>query len=366
MGIKYKEVADQLRHEILSQNTYAGTKKLPTEQELMERYHVSRQTVRQALSILLAENLIQKRQGSGTYLSEQALSPAHGSGSIAILTPFAGDATFPAMLWDIQTILSGAGLQSQVFSTENRFDLEREILLSLLKQPPRGILAAGSRTAFPNPNLDLYRRLLASGTYTVFFENGYPDLPEVPCFSPDEFSGGYLIASYLIRQGHQKIAGIFCRDDRRGLLRWHGYSCALRDHGAAFCDHHVFWYHAATKKDLTDPFDPAALAVFLDEILPDCTAVICQDDEAAYFLIRELQHRGVRIPYDLSVTGFGNSYFSDIAPVRITTLCAGSTKLWMSAARVLLASIKKTAADEPQPVWQLLEKDSVLNISVNR
>ena len=75
MGIKYKEVADQLRHEILSQNTYAGTKKLPTEQELMERYHVSRQTVRQALSILLAENLIQKRQGSGTYLSEQALSP---------------------------------------------------------------------------------------------------------------------------------------------------------------------------------------------------------------------------------------------------------------------------------------------------
>ena len=92
MGIKYKEVADQLRHEILSQNTYAGTKKLPTEQELMERYHVSRQTVRQALSILLAENLIQKRQGSGTYLSEQALSPAHGSGSIAILTPFAGDA----------------------------------------------------------------------------------------------------------------------------------------------------------------------------------------------------------------------------------------------------------------------------------
>ena len=106
MGIKYKEVADQLRHEILSQNTYAGTKKLPTEQELMERYHVSRQTVRQALSILLAENLIQKRQGSGTYLSEQALSPAHGSGSIAILTPFAGDATFPAMLWDIQTILS--------------------------------------------------------------------------------------------------------------------------------------------------------------------------------------------------------------------------------------------------------------------
>ena len=84
MGIKYKEVADQLRHEILVQNTYARTKKLPTEQELMERYHVSRQTVRQALSILLAENLIQKRQGSGTYLSEQAAR----SGGNAFDIPF--------------------------------------------------------------------------------------------------------------------------------------------------------------------------------------------------------------------------------------------------------------------------------------
>ena len=366
MGIKYKEVADQLRHEILNQNLYTGTKKLPTEQELMERYHVSRQTVRQALSILLAENLIEKRQGSGTYLSDQALSPAHTSGSIAILTPFAGDATFPAMLWDIQTVLSGAGLQSQVFSTENHFDRERDILQSLQKQPPRGILAVGSRTAFPNPNLDLYRKLLASGTSIVFFENGYPDLPEVPCFSPDEFSGGYLIASCLIRQGHEKIAGIFRRDDRCGLLRWHGYSCALRDHGAAFCDRHVFWYDSAEKNGLTDPFDTVSLSAFLDEILPGCTAVVCQDDEAAYFLIRELQRRGVRIPYDLSVTGFGNSYFSEIAPVRITTLSTGNTKLWMSAARALLAFINKTAADEPQPIWQLLEKDSVLNIHASR
>lgn len=366
MGIKYKEVADQLRHEILDQNTYSGTKKLPTEQELMECYHVSRQTVRQALSILLAENLIEKRQGSGTYLSDQALSPAHTSGSIAILTPFAGDATFPAMLWDIQTVLSGAGLQSQVFSTENRFDRERDILQSLQKQPPRGILAVGSRTAFPNPNLDLYRRLLTSGTSIVFFGNGYSDLPEVPCFAPDEFSGGYLIASCLIRHGHGKIAGLFRRDDRAGLLRWHGYSCALRDHELALCDRHVFWYDFAKKAGLTDPFDSAALAAFLDEILPDCTAVVCQDDEAAYFLIRELQRRGVRIPYDLSVTGFGNSYFSEIAPVRITTLSTGSTKLWMSAARALLASINKTAADEPQPVWQLLEKDSVLNIPASR
>lgn len=364
MGIKYKEVADQLRHEI--QNTSTRNRKLPTEQELSARFHVSRQTIRQALSILLAENLIEKRQGSGTYLSDQALSPAHTSGNIAILTPFTGDATFPAMLWDIQTILAGSRLQSQVFSTEDHFDRERDILQSLIKQPPRGILAVGSRTAFPNPNLDLYRRLLALGTSTVFFGNGYPDFPEVPCLAPDDFSGGYLIASYLIRNGHTNIAGLFRRDDRNGLQRWHGYCCALRDHAVPLPDCHVFWYDSASKTGLTDPFDPGALGAFLDEILPECTAVVCQDDETAYFLIRELLRRGVRIPDDLSVTGFDNSYFSEIAPVRITTLSTGSVKLWESAAKALLCLINKTAADEPLPTWQLLEKDSVLNIRVNQ
>lgn len=365
MGIKYKNVADQLRTEILEQDTYLKSKKLPTEQELMQRYRVSRQTIRQALSLLFEEGLIIKKQGSGTYLSDRAISPARTSGSIAILTPFAGDATFPAMLWDIQTILSDSDFQTRVFSTENRFDRERNILQSLLEMPPRGILAVGTHTAFPNPNLDLYRRLLALGTSIVFFGSGYPDLPEVPLLSPDEFSGGYRITSHLIRSHHTKIAGIFRRDDRRGLLRWYGCACALRDHSLLSCDRDFFWYETDQTGNLSDPFDPSALSSFLDEILPRCTAVICQDDEAAYFLIRELLRRGIRIPDDISVTGFDNSYFSDISPVRITTLSTGSVKLWVQAAKLLLLSINGKTASEPQPVWQLEEKDSVLNIPVH-
>ena len=51
MAIKYKWLASILREQI-HKNLKNGTAKLPTENELARRYHVSRQTVRQALSLL--------------------------------------------------------------------------------------------------------------------------------------------------------------------------------------------------------------------------------------------------------------------------------------------------------------------------
>ena len=59
MSIKYKWLAGKLK-EMTEKYRNAGIEKLPTEQELCSRYHVSRQTVRQALSILEDSRLREK------------------------------------------------------------------------------------------------------------------------------------------------------------------------------------------------------------------------------------------------------------------------------------------------------------------
>lgn len=47
---------------------------IPTEQELMEEFHVSRTTLRQAISILVQEGLLEKKQGKGTIVKSQQLT----------------------------------------------------------------------------------------------------------------------------------------------------------------------------------------------------------------------------------------------------------------------------------------------------
>ena len=67
---RYKELADELREEILS-GTYKADA-FPTESDLCKRYAVSRFTVREALRSLQTEGLISRRRGSGTSIQPAA------------------------------------------------------------------------------------------------------------------------------------------------------------------------------------------------------------------------------------------------------------------------------------------------------
>ncbi|MBV9141645.1 MAG: GntR family transcriptional regulator [Pseudonocardiales bacterium] len=67
---KYHRVADALRTEIRAGNLHPG-QRLPAETTLVERFRVSLPTVRQALSVLRAEGLIESRHGVGTFVKEQ-------------------------------------------------------------------------------------------------------------------------------------------------------------------------------------------------------------------------------------------------------------------------------------------------------
>lgn len=66
----YRMLARELRTEIL-QNRYAGGKLLPTEAELAEQHGVSRQTVRRAFQDLVAEGMVVRRPGRGTFVAER-------------------------------------------------------------------------------------------------------------------------------------------------------------------------------------------------------------------------------------------------------------------------------------------------------
>lgn len=332
MSLKYKLLADKLRQDIL-QNKKRG-QRLPTEMELMSDWNVSRQTVRQALSVLLSEGLIEKRQGSGTYVADTLRPAAAVSRTVAILTSYSDGHTC-GTLWKAQSLLSDAGYQTQIFVTEDQIGRERTILENLLTNPVRAILSEGVRTAFPTPNQDLYEELLSLGISICFVGSGYRNLPQIPLVCSDDHGGSALLTEYLIHQHHTKIGGIFCSNDLRGHDRYLGCINTLRDQLHTFDDRRFLWYDFSQRSSYTEPILRPLLLSFIQTQLPDCSAVICQNSEIASFLIRELQKLQIHVPHQLTVAAFdisGSSSFSS------ELICAfhASACLWEESARTLL------------------------------
>lgn len=67
MAKRYEQIADALRGQIRAGQLTPGDR-LPAETELRETYRVSLPTIRQALAVLQAEGLVEKRHGRGNFV----------------------------------------------------------------------------------------------------------------------------------------------------------------------------------------------------------------------------------------------------------------------------------------------------------
>ncbi len=69
-----RQIADQLRQAII-EGTFEADDRLPTEDELAIRFQVSRPTIREALKILAAQNLVRSKRGptGGTFVNRPSI-----------------------------------------------------------------------------------------------------------------------------------------------------------------------------------------------------------------------------------------------------------------------------------------------------
>lgn len=204
MAAKYEQLASMLKSELQTLRQQGATK-LATEAELSARYHMSRQTVRHALQLLEEEGLIQRRQGSGSYLSQT--NAPDTLRQIAVITTFLDDYIFPSILHDAQVCFAEAGYSTLVFATENKITREREILTRLLDQKVSALLVEGSKTALPTPNCRLFQQFRDRGIPVLFLHGIYSNLEDFPCLLDDNFHGGQQLAQYLLGKGRRYDAG---------------------------------------------------------------------------------------------------------------------------------------------------------------
>ncbi len=352
MAIKYKLLANLLKEELM----HNGERyKLPTEAELCQKYGMSRQTVRNALRLLVEEGLVEKRHGSGTYSTGKNMDVPR---QVAVAAAFPDEYITPSVLHEAQAAFSGSGYSVHIYATENKVSVERDILQQLVERPVSGLLIEGVKTALPNPNAALYEKLKIAQVPIVFFHGICQGLGGTLCISGDDYGGGYCLAGHLIEQGRRRIAGIFQSDDAQGLKRYSGVVSAIRDVGLPIIDPYFAWYDTQTQRDMMAQHDSGFLKNLIKNRLKDADSVVCHNDELAFILIRELLQMGIRVPDDIAVVSFDNSFYTQLSSVGITSLRHKNSKLGQAAAETLIQLMQNGRANSKSLVWELVRRAS--------
>ncbi|MEG2783664.1 MAG: GntR family transcriptional regulator [Lachnospiraceae bacterium] len=311
---KYRELVDWVKAQI-ENGTFVPGHRMSSENELVTKFRISRQTVRRALAVLEEEGITESRRGSGTYINNIFNEQKYqNTMNIAIVTTYVEEYIFPNIIQEIERVVSGAGYTIQLAFSHNQGQKERSVLTNILeKQLVDGIIIEPVKSGLPSFNKDLYDEIIRRKIPTLFLNSYYQGVM-LPHVSMNDKMAGKMITQYLLSCGHTKIAGIFKLDDGQGPRRYEGYVEAMTEANLPVQDEHIMWI------DTEDMEELKLESRTVLRRLKNCTACACYNDVVANKLLSICKKAGISVPEQMSVAGIDNSDLAKMAEVPLTTV----------------------------------------------
>lgn len=354
MDPKYQSVADALRRDIAA-GVFQDGDTLLTEEQLKDKFGVSRQTVRQAISLLESDGLVLRRRGSGTYVTHGPRK-RRGVMHVGVITTYITDYIFPSIVRGIESALSTENCMMSLSATYNHTNHERALLQRFLEAPVDGLIIEGTKTAMPNPNIMLYEKLRERNIPFVFLNGYYPQLQHIPHMVTDDEQGGRQAVDALFAKGIERIGGIFKSDDMQGHLRYQGFSQALQLRGLSQRDEAVCWFSTENRRSF---LREATGQAFIKGLKGRVDALVCYNDEIALQLMDALREAGLSVPKDISLISFDNSSYAGICAPKLSSFAHPKDEFGRIAATKLLRMISGTKEVSAVLPWELVERDSI-------
>ena len=346
-GRKSERIAGEVRSAILAGRFRPG-ERIESENELAARFGVSRQTVRKALAALIEQGYLRAEHGRGTFVTQRSRP---NSKTIAVVTTYLADYIFPSVIQGIDQELAEHGYSILLKSTRNARHLEARYLEELAEKDIDGLIIEPSKSQIFCRHAQLYERLDARGVPYVFIQGCFERMRDRPHVLLDDAQGAHLVTRHLLELGHRRVAGVFKADDSQGIERHRGYVRALQEAGVLYDPELVVWYHT---EDRTVAPAAGVCALMRSSRAPG--AVVCYNDEVAVGAIRALEAQGLRVPQDVSVTGFDNSLLAENFHGGLTTVAHPHEELGRAAARLLMRLI----AGEPVETAVVLQPELIV------
>jgi DNA-binding LacI/PurR family transcriptional regulator len=197
---------------------------------------------------------------------------------------------------------------------------ERAMLEALLEYRTDGLILVSPHV--PGPQI-----AAAVGSLPCVVTGRRVRSPALDCVLVDESIGAHLAVEHLVALGHSRIVHVDGGDGAGAAPRRAGYVKAMADAGLARAARVV-------AGDFTEHAGADAAARLLADTLP--TAIIAANDLVAVGLIDRFEQAGLRVPEDVSVIGYDNTFIAGLAHVQLTTINQPRREMGAEAFALLL------------------------------
>lgn len=277
---------------------------------------------------------------------------------VAVVVPMVTNPIFSDTFQAINERLAKAGYQVLLGVSGYQSEQEQELLEVILSRRPDGIILTGTMHTTISRN-----RLRAAGVPLVeTWDLSADPIDMLVGFSHEQ--AGREVARHLLGQGYRQFA-LFAVDDPRGLRRADSFSKTLGEHGISAL-HRETWQGLPTL---------AQGRQGLSELLPTLEGeqagpcvVVCTSDTIAQGVLTEAAARGIRVPEQLAVMGFGDMAFAAHTFPALSTVRIDGALMGQTAAKLLLERMQGEgeSGTTVDIGFSLVQRDSTTNRSPER
>ena len=340
------QIARQIMWQVASGRIATGSH-LPPIAELAAELGVSVHTVRAAYKQLADDGIVSISRGSRTrvlgYDRNRALirNDSHPSHSIGVMVP-----AFTDYYADYLEALSReAGLEGwlPIICQTQHYDAQvvSRHLDQLFSRDVDGVILIHFTTAGDDAVVSVVEPSSSLRPF-VFVDSANVGMGSH--ILADRTSDGFEATMHLVGHGHRRIAYIGSPADSGSNLLGAGYSRALVAADLLPDDQLV----APVSDFSLDAGAKAATHLLLADRPP--SAIFCAGDILALGAISAIHERGLRVPQDVAVMGYGEIPLARLAAPSLSTVRLPADKLGHEAIRTLHQAIRDGAPQEPVTV----------------
>lgn len=249
--------------------------------------------------------------------------------TIGVIVPEIKQPFFASVINGIEELAYAAGYTIIVCQSNETADREVLVTRSLGSHRVAGLLVSLSRST---RNLDHFKVLQRRGVPIVFFDRVSNDI-QASKVVVDDYKGAFEVVRHLIKCGYKRIAHLAGpRNLSISKFRLKGYRDALQEGNLPF-DESIVVYGGLDDTDGIVGFQKLLnLAT-----LPD--AIFAVNDPVATGAFVTIKEHGMKIPADIALAGFSNTYMTSLLDPPLTTVEQPSYEIGKTAAQLLMEQI---------------------------